>query len=419
VRRRASTGTVAQLRLWVYFARRLLLVVPVILGVVSITFVLVSTLPVTDRLVADFGTPPIRNPWIYDPTQPCPPPAEAQQCYNPTYYRYLAESGLNESIPVQWALYVGNVLTFHWGFVSNGSVVSFVYQQSADRPVAQVMTWFLPYSLELLALAILILLATALPLGRLAAAQRNQPADQAVRALSFAGFALPTYLLGSVILLLFVLTLGPTTGFISRAPWCPGGEPTFSEVFGSWPTSQCFGGVYPAWLTSGVATRPTGFPTADAFLNGAPWLGVDSILRLILPACVIAFAHLGLVLRYVRNSSLEVMNLEYVRTARAMGVGERSVARRHIGRNTMTTTVTVLAVSFATFFGWLPITELVFGINGVGLLLALAAQEPVDFAALTGATLILIFMVVTANLVADLIVAYLDPRVRLGETMSA
>jgi peptide/nickel transport system permease protein len=134
---------------------------------------------------------------------------------------------------------------------------------------------------------------------------------------------------------------------------------------------------------------------------------------------VIAFAHLGLILRYVRNSSLEVMNLDYVRTARAEGVRERVVVNRHVGKNSMTLTVTVLAVSFATFFGWLPVAESLFNLNGVGLMVALSAQTPIDFAVLTGATLILIFMVVIANVLADVIVAYLDPRVRLGETMLA
>jgi peptide/nickel transport system permease protein len=194
---------------------------------------------------------------------------------------------------------------------------------------------------------------------------------------------------------------------------------SWNEVLGSWPNTLCFAGdQYPAWITSGYISHPTGFPTVDAFLNGAPWLGFDTLLRLVLPALVIAFAHLGLLLRYVRNSSLEVMNLDYVRTARAEGIRERDVVNRYVGRNSMSLTVTVLAVSFATFFGWLPVAETVFSLNGVGLMVALSAQQPIDFAVLTGATLILIFMVVIANVFADLIVAYIDPRVRLGETMS-
>jgi peptide/nickel transport system permease protein len=297
--------------------------------------------------------------------------------------------------------------------------VAATFPGTGGRQVSQVLSWFLPYTLELVILSMAILLAIAIPVGRLAAARRNQPADHAARALSFSGFAIPTYLFGSILVTIVAITIGSATGFFARSPWCPLGEVSWNEVLGSWPNTLCFAGdQYPAWITSGYISHPTGFPTVDAFLNGAPWLGFDTLLRLVLPALVIAFAHLGLLLRYVRNSSLEVMNLDYVRTARAEGIRERDVVNRYVGRNSMSLTVTVLAVSFATFFGWLPVAETVFSLNGVGLMVALSAQQPIDFAVLTGATLILIFMVVIANVFADLIVAYIDPRVRLGETMS-
>jgi len=408
------------MRLWVYILRRILLLLPVVIGVASVTFVLVSSLPIAVRLTAEYGSPNPHDPWIYKPTQPCPPPHGAQQFYNPTYYRYLNRSGFGLPIPDQWARYMVNVFTFHWGYVSNYSSVAGTYPGTGGEPVTLVLSWFLPYTLELVALAMIILLAIAIPVGRIAAARRNQPADHAARALSFTGFAVPTYLLGSLLITLAVIAIGTASGFFAHSPWCPLGEDTWDEVTGSWPNNLCFAGDQaPSWLTGGFISHPTGFPTVDAFVNGAPWLGIDSLARLILPALVIAFAHLGLILRYVRNSSLEVMNLDYVRTARAEGVRERVVVNRHVGKNSMTLTVTVLAVSFATFFGWLPVAESLFNLNGVGLMVALSAQTPIDFAVLTGATLILIFMVVIANVLADVIVAYLDPRVRLGETMLA
>jgi ABC-type dipeptide/oligopeptide/nickel transport system permease component len=406
-------------RLSVYILRRLLLVIPVIVGVATVTFVLVSALPIPDRLASMYGSPSPRDPWIYDPTQPCPPPLGAQQCNNPTYFQYLNRSGLGEPIPVQWARYIGNIFTFHWGTVSNFSTVAQTFPGTGGEPVSTVLSWFLPYTIELVGLSMVILLAVAIPVGRLAAARRNQPADHAARALSFSGFAVPTYLFGSILITLVAIGIGSTTGFFAHSPWCPMGEVSWNEVLGSWPNSLCFAGdQYPGWITGGYISHPTGFPTVDAFLNGAPWLGFDTLIRLVLPAMVIAVAHLGLILRYVRNSSLEVMNLDYVRTARAEGFSEKVVVNRYVGRNSMGLTVTVLAVSFATFFGWLPVAETLFNLNGVGLMVALSAQAPIDFAVLTGATLILIFMVVIGNVLADLIVAYIDPRVRLGDTMS-
>ncbi|MCI4365254.1 MAG: ABC transporter permease [Thermoplasmata archaeon] len=410
------------MRLSVYLLRRVLLLLPVIIGVVSITFVLVSALPIPTRLTALYGSPNPHDPWIYSPTEPCPAPHSSQQCYNPTYYYFLNRSGLSAPVPVQWATYVGNIFTFHWGYVSNGSTVAFAFPETAGQPVTTVLSWFLPYTIELVALAMGILLVVALPLGRLGAANRNRPVDHAARALSFTGFALPTYLLGSILITVFVLVVGYKSGFFGQSAWCPAGETTWQEVLGSWPSSFCFpDNQYPGWLTMGVISHPTGFPTLDAFLNGAPWLGADTLLRLIFPAVVIAFAHLGLLLRYVRNGTLEVMNLDYVRTARASGFSERVVVNWYTARNSLTLTVTVLAVSFATFFGWLPIAELLFQLNGVGLIVALGAQSGgggIDYGIITGATLTLTFMVVVANVIADIIVAYLDPRVRLGETLA-
>jgi peptide/nickel transport system permease protein len=406
------------MRLWIYVLRRLLLLVPVIIGVVTITFVIVSALPIPTRLAALYGSPDPHDPWIYSPTQPCPAPNGAQQCYNPTYHFFLNRSGLGEPVPLQWARYVGNIFTFHWGYVSNGSTVGNLFPEAAGQPVTTVLSWFLPYTLELAVVSMAIVLAVAIPLGRISAGNRNRPVDHVARALSFSGFALPSYFIGSLMIILTVILLGTGTGFFAHPPWCPGGETTFDEVIGSWPSFLCYPNAqFPSWLSLGVISHPTGFPTVDAFLNGAPWLGLDSLLRLILPALVIAFAHLGLLLRYVRNSTLEVMNLDYVRTARAEGVSEHQVVTRHAGRNSMTVTVTMLAVSFATFFGWFPIAELLFGLNGVGLIVALAAESGnggLDFGVITGATLTLTFLVVISNVIADLIVAYLDPRIRLG-----
>jgi peptide/nickel transport system permease protein len=411
-------------RLSVYLLRRVLLLIPVILGVMTVTFLLNSSLPIPTQLTAMYGSPSPRNPDIYQPTAPCLPPHQYQQCYNPVYYRFLNRSGLNMPIPVQWLHYIGNIFTGHWGYVDNASTIAALFPEAAGQPVTEVLGWFLPYTLELIALAMGIVVAVAFPLGRLGASRRNQPADQAVRAISFSGFAVPTYLLGSLLLVLCVITVGSHTGYFARYPWCPLGEPTWAEFQGSWPNQLCFvGNQYPSWLSFGVISHPTGFPTVDAFLNGEPWLGADSVLRLVLPAIVIAFAHLGLILRYVRNSSLEVMNLDYVRTARAQGVSEKTILHRQVARNSNTMTVTVLAVSFATFFGWLPIAEFLFNSNGVGLMVALAAggaggSGGIDFAMITGATLTLTFMVVIANVIADFLIAYLDPRVRLGETLS-
>jgi peptide/nickel transport system permease protein len=140
-------------------------------------------------------------------------------------------------------------------------------------------------------------------------------------------------------------------------------------------------------------------------------------LRLVIPALVIAFGSIAILLRFVRNSMLEVMNLDFVRTARAEGVPEHTVIKRHAGRNSLNVTITVLGLTFAGFIGGFPVIEDVFHLNGVGLLLALSVETShggIDFGLVFGATLLFTLIVVVANIIVDVLYAYLDPRVRLG-----
>lgn len=411
------------MQMWVYIVRRIVLLIPVIIGVMTITFVLIAALPVQQRLVAAGGTVPLRDPWIYNPQlQPgqgiCPITATAP-CANPRYDQLAAELGLNQPVPVQWGKWIYNSLTFHWGTVQNASTAAYNFPIARGQPVTTVLSWFLPYTIELAVISLFVILAVAIPLGNLAAVNRNRPSDQAARVLSFSGFAMPTFLLSSLLLMGFVILIGASTGYYSHAPWCTAGEATFQEFSGSWPAGSCFaGGQYPAWLgVAAVVSTPTGFPTVDAAIRGQWWLSVDTLVRMILPAVVIAFGSIAVLLRFVRNSMLEVMNLDFVRTARAEGIPEKRVIKRHAGRNSLNVTITVLGLTFAFFIGGFPIIEYVFHLNGVGLLLAYSVQQnqgPLDFGLIFGTTLLFTYIVVFANIIVDVLYAYLDPRVRLG-----
>ncbi len=418
------------MKLGIYLVRRALLLIPVIVGVMTITFALVSSLPQSQQLIAHFGAPG-KSPWIYNPTlqpgQGTCPTNSTTDCPNPVYARDIAALGLDRPVPVQWGLYLLHSFTFQWGTVNNHSSAASRNSAIAGQPVTSVLAWYLPYTLELAVLSLLIILAVALPLGNLAAVQRNRPVDQAARVMSFSGFALPGFLLASLLLLGAAILFGASTGYFSHTPWCPSGEPTYLEFYGSWPSTLCFaGGTYPGWLVqstgpglvlSGVASHPTGFPTVDALIHGQYWLALDTLIRMILPALVIAFGTIAVLLRFVRNSMLEVMNLDFVRTARAEGIPERDVVSRHAGRNSLNVTVTVLGLTFAFFLGGFPVVEYVFGLNGIGLMLAYSVQTTygtVDFALIFGSTLLFTIIVVVTNIIVDVIYAYLDPRVRLG-----
>ncbi len=422
------------MRMAIYVARRVALVVPVIAGVMTIVFLLVSALPVTDQILATH--PPSLHAPCPDTKQSCPCPYVgqgknySQYCPNPAYYRVLHQLGLDQPIPIQWALFMYRSFTFQWGTVANASTLGSTgyYSNYRGQPVTSLLGAMLPYTLELAVLSLIIILAVSIPLGNLSAVNRNRPVDQASRVMSFSGFAVPSFLLGSLVLVGMVIFLN---GFAHGAqklatPWCPTqAEPLYNDFTGSWPQSGCYTSgplnlatLLPAWLVNGIASTPTGFPTIDAIYHHQYWLAVDTIVRLILPALVIAYGAIAGLLRFVRNSMLEVMNLDYIRTARAKGVPERTVVKRHAGRNSMNVTITVLGLTFAFFIGGFPVIEQVFDLYGVGRALALAVQQAnggsFDFGTIFGSTILFTYLVVTANIIVDVLYAYLDPRVRLG-----
>jgi peptide/nickel transport system permease protein len=427
--------------MWTYVARRALFIPPVIIGVVTITFVLFAALPIQYQLVAHFGSPTQKQRCGYQPSCSCatlnpasvngtactciaPPITTTANgiCQNPIFNEYKSRLGLNQPAVLQWATYVYRSFTFQWGNVSNYSSVAHVYPQLKAVPVATAMAWELPYTIELAALSLAIILVIAIPLGNASAVYRNRPVDQLSRIMSFSGYALPAFLLGSLLVMAVVLLLLPHTGFLVRTPWCPQGEPIDEEfTYSLPPTASCysglpFGATYPSWIWNGVHSSPTGFFTVDAMIHGQNWLAVDSLVRILLPAVVIAYGSVAGLLRFVRNSMLEVMNLDFVRTARSGGVPESVVVSRHAGRNSLNVTITVLGLTFAGFLGGFPIIEDVFQLNGVGELLAVSANPNpgLDFGVIFGSTILFTFIIVAANLIVDVLYAYLDPRVRLG-----
>ncbi|MCI4357928.1 MAG: ABC transporter permease [Thermoplasmata archaeon] len=402
IRPGGSTGGESGMKMWIYLVRRLILLVPVIIGVMTITFVITASLPVHDQLVSHFGTGRIP----LTPTVDCSTLGLGNgTCRNPVYYHDLHQLGLDKPKYVQWAIYMENSLTLNWGASDAGSKASGLLLGASSIPIAEVLSWYLPYTLELAALSLFLILVLAIPLGNYSAVYRNRPVDQAARLMSFSGFALPGFLLASLLLLGF-------TALLSALPLeCGNTYFAFQHLYNSWPPTSC--GTY-SWMGSHGQTSPTGFPTVDAIYHGQYALAGDTLVRLILPAVTIAYGSIAIILRFVRNSMLEVMNLDFVRTARAKGVPESAVVRKHAGRNSLNVTVTILGLTFAGFIGGFPIIEDVFHLNGVGLLLTYSIQPQFDFGLIFGSVLLFTIIVVAANIIVDVLYAYLDPRVRLG-----
>jgi peptide/nickel transport system permease protein len=406
-----------------YIARRIVLLFPTLIGVMTITFVLISALPVVEQITSAEGPPNPHSPCGYQ--KECLCTAEGEKlpgyCPNPLYDQAVSKLGLDKPVPVQYISFLYRAFTFQWGTVDNFSAVGETYPFSHGESVATFLGQVLPYTLELAMLALAVILAISIPLGNLAAVYRNRPIDQVSRVVSFSGFAIPPFLLGTLTVFGVYYLLLPHTGFSVASPWCTTKEPLIDELTFSWPQKNCFTGPVllstgcPAWLTSCLVSSPTGFPTIDAAYHGYYWMAADTLVRMILPALVIAYGSIATLLRFVRNSMLEVMNLDYVRTARAKGVPEGRVISRHAGRNSLNVTITVLGLTFAFFLGGFPVIEFVFTLNGIGRALALAVLPGhFDFGVIFGTTLLFTYIVVTANILVDVLYAYLDPRVRLG-----
>ncbi len=413
------------MRMWVYVVRRAALVVPVVIGVMTVLFVLISALPVAERTCS--FAPPSGRASPCSPTMPCPNNPN-QVCSNPVYLHAVDQLGLSKPIPVQWAIYIGNALVFNWGYVAQGSALGLGNSGAglpklAGEPVVTVVAQFLPYTLELAMLSLLFILIIALPLGNLSAVYRNRPIDQASRVMSFSGFAIPSFLLGTLALVGAAYALG---GPSAHSAICGSQNTAFLDLWGSWPTPPCvplYGTTnlspigFPNWLQEGYISTPTGFPTIDAAIHGQYLLAADTLLRMVIPALVIAYGTVAILLRFVRNSMLEVMSLDYIRTARAKGLPESQVIKKHAGRNSLNVTITVLGLTFAAFITGFPVIEIVFNLWGVGRLYAFAivgAPKDWDFGILFGTTLLFTYLVVVANIIVDILYAYLDPRVRLG-----
>jgi peptide/nickel transport system permease protein len=399
------------MRMWIYIVRRLLLLLPVIIGVMTITFLLVATLPVGERLQSFLG--PSKNGYAETCSTSvqgcvCPTPINGT-CPNPAYVRGVHALGLDKPIYIQWLQYMKNSLTLNWGSTDHGSKAAQTLLGGSTIPVTTVLSYYLPYTLELATFSLFLILALAIPLGNYSAVYRNRPLDQATRVMSFSGFALPGFLL-ALLLLLGVTVLAGQFQTI-----CNGQATPYFEFYGSWPPSGCYpSGAPPTWIGTFYQTSPTGFPTVDALIHHNWFLAWESVKRQILPAITIAYGSVAGILRFVRNSMLEVMNLDFIRTARSKGVSESVVVSKHAGRNSLNVTITVLGLTFAYFIGGFAIIEDVFNLKGIGLLLALSIQPSIDFGLVFGTTLLFTIIVVTANIIVDILYAYLDPRVRLG-----
>ena len=262
------------------------------------------------------------------------------------------ELGLDRPLPVQYVHWMGRAITGDLGRSIQGN---------AD--VLELILERLPATLMLTAAALAITVAVALPTGILIALYRHKAAAQASNILVLILVSSPTFWLGLVLILVFAAELR----------WFP---------------------------TSGYASLED---------------GVGPMLHhLVLPAVALAAYETAWLTRTVRGSVLEVMMLDFVRTARAKGIAESAVVVRHILRNAWLPIVTVIGLEIGYLLGGAVVVEEIFGWPGIGRLLVTDGIYRRDIPVVQGVTLFITLVFVTANFVVDVLYAWLDPRVRIG-----
>ena len=266
-----------------------------------------------------------------------------------------AELGLDRPLVLQF-------LDFAWGFFR----LDFGISMWSGKPVAEEIAARLPISLEIAVMATVVAILIAIPLGTISALWQNSWIDHVVRTVAIAGIATPSFWLG-IVSILVVLDVSHA---LFGAAWMP-------------PIDYV-----PFWQ--------------DPLRN---------LSMVILPALTVGYRYSAVTMRMTRSAMLEVLREDYIRTARAKGLVEQLIINRHALKNALLPVVTLIGIEFAFLIGGLVVTEQVFNLNGVGRLFVLAVQNQ-DYTLTQALVMLTVAVFVFANLVVDLLYAWLDPRIR-------
>ena len=293
-----------------------------------------------------------------------------QRASEETLQRIRENLGLDKPVWVQYLIYMRGLLSGNLG-------TSIRTQQ----PVASDLIAFFPATFELAIFAFFIALLVGIPLGVLSSLKQNTWVDHVSRIFSIGGVSIPVFWSGIVCILLFY----------SRLNWLPASGRLS--------------------IGMGMDTTITGLYTLDSLLTGNFKMLADSLKHLVLPAIVLSYAQLATITRQVRSSMLEVLNQEYIRTARANGIAEWYLIIFYGLRNALIPTVTVVGLSFGALLGGAVVTETVFAWPGMGKYVVDSIAF-LDFPAIMGFTLIVVVGYMLINLAVDLLYMALDPQIR-------
>ena len=334
-----------------YVLRRVLLAIPMLLGITLVLFVMYNLTQV-DPIVMIVGERQLNNAQIVEAAR--------------------EQWGLNRPIWEQYLTYIGNYLHGDLG-------MSFL----THRPVLDDLLLYLPATIELGVVSLLFAVGIGIPVGILAGVRKGSLFDRIAWAISLLNASLPPFWTGLIVLFILYYHLGLLPG--------------------------------PGRLDPRMAAPETltGLYSVDALITGN-WPAFGSALRhLILPAFILGSFTLALVMRVTRAAIIDEMHNDYIRTARSKGLGENKVVVAHALRNVLIPLVTLLGLAFAGLLSGAVMTETVFDWPGIGTYLVKAASA-LDYPAIQGGTLLIAIIYIGMNLLIDILYGFLDPRVRHG-----
>jgi len=354
-----------------FVTRRLILLLPVLVGILFVTFAIVRMIP-GDPCVVMLGER-----------------ATPEKCA-----QFKERYGLNQSIPVQFVRYLVNIAQGDFGTSIR-----------IGRPVVDIIAERLPMTIELTIGAMLFSTTFGILLGLVSALRQNSAVDVVTMIGANIGVSMPVFWLGLMLAYIFALLLKDTPFFIP-----PSGRLTAGISIT--PLAQVWG------LTnlSGIPKFFVSFLSNSTIINGIVTgnfrLLRDALWHLILPSVAVGTIPLAVIARMTRSSLLDILGQDYIRTARAKGLIERLVIARHAMRNAWIPIVTIIGLETGSLLSGAVLTETVFSLPGVGTQLVSAILSR-DYPVVQGFTVVIALIFVVVNLIVDVSYAYLDPRIRL------
>ncbi|HSM24278.1 MAG TPA: ABC transporter permease [Anaerolineaceae bacterium] len=355
-----------------YTLRRLLLAIPVLIGILIVTFALARMIP-GEPCKAMLGEK-----------------ATAEVCE-----RFNVRYGFDKPITTQFGIYMRDILSGDFG-----QSIRF------SRPVTIILIERLPLTLELGSIAMLIAISIGIPAGIISAVKRNSIWDVFTMIGANMGVSMPVYWLGLMLQFAFAILLRDT--FLQLPP---SGRLTagfvaipFYEVWGWELTKETFSYHFLEFFSN--------MYIFNSLITGDWKVLGDVVKHLILPAMALSTIPLAIIARITRSSMLEVLKQDYIRTARSKGLKNKKVIFKHAFRNALLPVVTIVGLQVGTIFAGAVLTESIFGLAGVGRILfeAITAR---DYPIIQAFTVVIAGSYVFINLIVDLSYVFIDPRIRL------